>query len=174
MQNTHLAQCYLWNQLLVFKKKIIYGNALQTERKLYFSKKQIIAAVLLYKTFYNSVQKTSIWASVTSESNIFSRFGSEKRVLWPPNYSNKHPFSTNKHTFHGNTSFLVKRFCLSKFFRPKKNNKSCVSHLETAEKHGESSVRFWFGAAPLPLSNVFENVTFQNHKSIFTFAKIYK
>ena len=75
-------------------------------------------------------QKTSMWASVTSESNWF---GSEKRVLWAPNYS-------NKHTFGGNVSFLVKRFRTTKFFRPKNN--SWVSHLQTAEKHGKSSVRF--------------------------------
>ena len=62
-------------------------------------------------------QKTSMWASVTSERN---GFGSGKRVLWAPNYSNKHLFSPNKHTFHGNVSFLVKRFPTTKFFRPKK------------------------------------------------------
>ena len=36
MQNTHLGQCYLWNQLFVFKKKRIYESALQTGRKLGF------------------------------------------------------------------------------------------------------------------------------------------
>ena len=58
-----------------------------------------------------------MWASVTSERN---GFGSGKRVLWAPNYSNKHLFSPNKHTFDGNVSFLVKRFRTTKFFRPKK------------------------------------------------------
>ena len=59
MQNTNLGHWYLWNQLLVFKKKIPSGNALQTGRKLCFfpRKKKSTLAFLLYKTFCSSVKK---------------------------------------------------------------------------------------------------------------------
>ena len=112
-------------------------------------KKKVHPCVFALQNILHFYEKISIWTSVTSENNIIFKVWFRKKVLWLPNYSNKHLSSPNKHTFHGNVSFLVKRFRTTKFFRPK--NKSWVSHLQTAEKHGESSVRFWFGAAPLPL-----------------------
>ena len=162
MQNTHLGQCYLWNQLFVFKKKRICGNALQTGRKLGFfpRKKKSTLAFLLYKTFCISAKKHQFGPVLPLKVIFFLRFGFEKRVLWPRNYSNKHPFSTNKHTFHGNVSFLVKRFRFTKFFRPKKQELGFAP--TNSWKHGKSSVRFRFGAAPLVLISVFENVNLKS------------
>ena len=88
------------------------------EARFLSKKKKVHPCVFALQNILQLCQKTSMWASVTSESN---GFGSEKRVLWAPNYSNKHLFSPNKHTFHGNGSFLVKRFRTTKFFRPKKH-----------------------------------------------------
>ena len=122
-----------------------------------FQEKNNHPCVFALQNILQLCEKTSMWASVTSESN---GFGSEKRVLWAPNYSNKHLFSPNKHTFHGMPVSLSSVFARQSFFVPK--NKSWVSHLQTAEKHGKSSVRFCFGAAPLVLISVFENVNLKN------------
>ena len=107
------------------------------EARFLSKKKKVHPCVFALQNILQLCEKASMWASVTSESN---GFGSEKRVLWAPNYSNKHIFSPNKHTFHGNVSFLVKRFRTTTFFRPK--NESWVLPLKTVGKHAKCSVRF--------------------------------
>ena len=87
------------------------------EARFLSKKKKVHPCVFALQNILQLCQKTPMWASVTSESN---GFGSGKRVLWAPNYSNKHLFSPNKHTFDGNVSFLVKHFPTTKFFHPKK------------------------------------------------------
>ena len=101
------------------KKVGVWQNCFTNGREALFFllKKKVHPCVFALQNILQLCEKASMWASVTSESNGFS---SEKRVLWAPNYSNKHLFSPNKHTFHGNVSFLVKRFRTTKFFRPKK------------------------------------------------------
>ena len=162
-----------------FKKSWGLGELLYKRKgsPVFSFEKKVLPCVFALQNNLQCCEKTSVWTSVTSESNIFFKvcfwkkgtlttksfkqapfFNKQahfsrkcgfplkksnkmetagvresiqvlfkrREISWkimkmvPPFLLAYGPFSPNKHTFHANVSFLVKRFRTTKFFRPKK------------------------------------------------------
>ena len=127
------------------------------EALFFLLKKKFTLAFLLYKIFCNSVKKHQCGPVLPLKAT---------GLVLKKGYFGHQIIQTSTFFHQTSTLFTEMWVSLSSVFARQSffvlKNKSWVSHLQTAEKHGKSSVRFWFGAAPVLLISVFENVNLKN------------